>query len=118
MANVQVTPIEMVRVTGRVSVAPAARRDLPYSTIEVAATPSSFEGNPGPQRPGLVRKDLTFEFRTWPSRGCVRALILSPGWAVKAVRLNGRDVTDRDVDFGHDVSGLEIEVVRRAVRQQ
>jgi hypothetical protein len=38
--------------------------------------------------------------------------------AVKAVRLNGKDVTDRDVDFGHDVSGLEIEVVKRAVRQQ
>ena len=116
VANVRVTPIEMVRVTGRVTVA-AARPELPYATIQVGATPASFEGNPGPQRAGTVRKDLTFEFRTWPSRAYVRALILSPGWAVKAVRLNGKDVTDRDVDFGHDVSGLEIEVVKRAVRQ-
>ena len=70
----------------------------------------------GPGRPGFAKHDLTFEFRTWPAVGYVRVFINSPGWVVKAIRLNGADVTDKDLDFRHDVSGLEIEVVKRSGR--
>ena len=37
---------------------------------------------------------------------------LSPGWIVKAVRLHGADVTDKDISFRMAVSGLQIEVVK------
>jgi hypothetical protein len=116
LTDVRVIPIEMVRVTGRVTVDSAARAGLPFSTIEVGATPVNFEGNPGPQRAGIVRPDLSFEFRTWPGPGYVRVLMLSPGWTVKAIRLNAADVTDKEVDLRHDISGLEIVLVKRPQR--
>jgi hypothetical protein len=119
VTNIRVTPIEMVRATGHLLVDPAARPSLQPSTIEVAASPVDFNGNPGPQRPGLVRDDLTFEFRTWPSVGYIRVFIGSPEWILKGVRLNGVDVTDKDIDFrpGQEISGLEIEVIRRPGRR-
>jgi hypothetical protein len=116
VTNVRLTPIAMVRGTGRVVVDSADRSDVPFSTIQIGATPTNSDGNPGPSRPGFAKQDLTFEFRTWPAVSYVRVFIESPGWVVKAIRLNGADVTDKDLDFRDDVSGLEIEVVRRPGR--
>ena len=47
--------------------------------------------------------------------GKVRVFIEAPGWTVKAVRLNGTDITDKAIDFvqGKEITGLEIELVRR-----
>lgn len=115
VAGVRVLPIAMVVVTGRLVVNPADRSLLQPSTIQIGASPINFDGNPGPQRPGIVRNDLTFEFRTWPSAGRVRITFQAREWPIKAIRLNGVDVTDKPIDFmeGKELSGLEIELLKR-----
>jgi hypothetical protein len=116
VANVAVAPIHMVRASGRVIVAAADAKLLPRSAIHIAAPPVNFDGNPGPQRPGSPREDLSFECMGWPGIVHLRVDIEAIGWRVKAVRLNGEDITGKSFEFveGHDVSGLEIEIVRMA----
>ena len=113
-ADHQQVGVQTRREPPRLVVDPAARSALQPSAVQVGASPVDFDGNPGPQSPGTVNADLTFEFRTWPSVGRIRVQ-LPPGWAVKAIRLNGVDVTDKPIDFvaGKVVSGLEIEPVKR-----
>jgi hypothetical protein len=112
--GVRVVPIHMVRATGRVIVSAADRAAFKPGDMTVSAAPVDFDGNPGPQRSGVVSSDLTFEFRTWPSVGKLRFYFASPGWAVESVRRGGVDITDKPITFteGKVVSGIEI-VVRR-----
>ena len=60
--------------------------------------------------PTLQKEDGSFQLRGLAGRRLLRAGNLPPGWTLKAVRLNGEDVTDSGVEFkpGQDVSGLEI----------
>jgi len=107
--HVRVLPIEMVKVTGRLILDPAQRSLRPLD-ITVSGAPTDWNGNPGPQRPGTVREDLTFEFRTWPGKGYIRLWVDSREWTTKSVRLNGVEV-DQDIDFrGPGISGLEVEL--------
>ena len=110
--DVRVTPIAMVRATGRLVIDAATRSRVDPSTVRVGASPISFDGNPGPQRPGTVQSDWTFEFRTWPGPGRLRVMVESGEWAVTAVRRNGVDMTNTAIDFvqGDEVSGLEVHV--------
>jgi len=57
-------------------------------------------------------KDGTFEIEGLVGGHIFRPANLPKGYALKAVRFNGEDVTDRGVEFkaGEDVSGLEIEL--------
>lgn len=112
LTNVQVVSLHMVTGSGRVVVDPAVRQTLQPAAITVGASPIEFDGNPGPQKPGALKDDLTFEFKTWPSKGRVR---VSPeaAWTIKSIRLNGVDITGKPIDFveGKVVTGLEIEIV-------
>ena len=57
---------------------------------------------------------MTFSFKNWP--GAVRVRVFPENvWQIKAVRLNGADVTGKPIELveGKDLSGLEVEVVRR-----
>jgi hypothetical protein len=114
--DVRVQPLPMVRATGRVVIDPALRSSLPPD-IRIGSIPSDNQGNPGPDRPGIVRGDLTFEFHSWPHR---RYVVVSSrsGWSVARVRLNGVDVTQTGVDLraGRDVTGLEIELTKAPPR--
>jgi hypothetical protein len=109
--DVRVQPLPMVHATGRVVIDPAVRSSLHTSAMRISAMPMDNQGNPGPQRPGTLRDDLTFEFRTWPGLGYVRVFPESE-WIIANIRLNGLDVTRTGVDFraGRDVTGLEIEL--------
>ena len=113
ITGVKVVPIHMVKATGRVSVDPAQRSRLIGSQYSVSGGPANSDGNPGPVHPGTVRDDLTFEFASWPGPHYVRVLVYQPGWRVKAIHLNGADITDKPIDFkeGQPVSGIEIELV-------
>jgi hypothetical protein len=113
VTGVRVEPMPMVRATGRIIVDPAIRASFQRSTIQVVASPFDWQGNPGPNRPGTLRDDLTFEFRTWPALGYVRVLPESQ-WIVARVRLNGVDVTNTGIDFraGQEISGLEVDLIK------
>ena len=112
IAGVKVVPIHMVKATGRVILDAAQRSNLIGSDYSIAGEPDNSDGNPGPAHPGTVRDDLTFEFSSWPGPHYVRVLVYQPGWRVKAIHLNGVDITDKPIDFkeGTPVSGIEIEL--------
>ena len=59
---------------------------------------------------GSVTADGTFELKGLAGLRIIRAAGLPPGWSLKAVRLNGNDITDAGADFkgGESVSGLEV----------
>jgi hypothetical protein len=119
VTDVRVVPIHMVRATGRIVVDPSLRGATNWRTVEIAASPIDFEGNPGPQRPGTVKDDLTFEFRTWPTAGRIR-VFPEAEWSIKGIRLNGRDITGAPIEFGkgRDIGGLEVEIARGAAGRQ
>jgi len=110
---VRVMPIHMVPAAGRVIAdgTPLTTADL--SSMTVGASPIDFDGNPGPSQAGVLKPDMTFDFKTWPSVGRVRVLPEAV-WVIKAVRLNGVDVTN-GIGFaeGKEVTGLEVEISRR-----
>ena len=111
VTRVRVMPIEMVKAAGRLILA-SAQRSLLSSGIRVSGVPVDFDGNPGPTRGGPVRDDLTFEFRAWPGPGYIRVFVGRQEWTTRAVRLNGVDIGERDLDFqaGREISGLEVEL--------
>jgi hypothetical protein len=57
--------------------------------------------------------DWTFAFEGLSSRRVLR--VSTPGWFLKAVMLDGRDVTDTPLDFdgGREVKGLEVILTRK-----
>ena len=57
-----------------------------------------------------AKADGSFELKGLSGRRIIRAMNLPAGWIVKAVRVNGDDVTDEGVEFksGQEVSGLEV----------
>jgi hypothetical protein len=114
IAGVRVAPIHMVSATGRVVVAEAGRAAFQPSQFEIAGMPANWDGNPGPQQGGVVKDDLTFQFKVWPRPHAVRVLIYQDGWRVKRVLRDGVDITDKPIDFkeGHDVTGIVIELER------
>jgi hypothetical protein len=120
VADVRVEPIRMVTVRGRVT-SPDGES---VRGLSVGATPLESGGPMGPQRPGTVKADGTFEFRTWLVFVIVR--VHRPGPAIQSrgsssrevrlrvVRLNGADVTKTGIEIrpGRDVAGLVIELGR------
>lgn len=120
VTDVQVKPIQMVVVRGRVRLGEGFALPDALSSIQIGASSVGLDCCPGPQRPASLNPDLTFEFRTWPYPGVIRLLLANePGrppseLAIEAVRLNGVDVRGKPIDFieGRVVSGLEIEIGR------
>lgn len=112
--NVRVAPIHMVSASGRVVVDAVTRASMTPSSITVGVSPADFDGNPGPSRPGVLQDDLSFNFKAWPMPSIIRVLPENI-WTIKAVRLNGVDVTGKPIDFveGRPVTGLEVELIRR-----
>jgi hypothetical protein len=120
VTGIEVRQIRMVKVSGRLILGPASR-GLVLSNFSVGAAPLTSEGPAGPTPPGILRDDLTFEFRVWPKPSIVRVSrrgLASPteprpvSPPVAAVRLNGVDLTKTGIDFRErqDVSGLVVEL--------
>jgi hypothetical protein len=118
VVDVRVLPVSMVRVSGRVVIAPSEQPLLDPSRVRVEARPVNADDNPGPQVVGDAKPDWTFQFFTWPGIGRVQVTIRTsasaPLWTT-VVRLNGQDVTGKEITFtpGQDLSGLEVELTRR-----
>lgn len=112
VTDVVLEPMKMTAVTGRVVVDAVARHALQPSAIRLGVSPVDFSGYAGGHRPAVLKDDLTFELNVWPGRGLVRLIPEVAGLALKAVRLNGVDVTDDGIDFmsGRPMSGLEVEL--------
>ncbi len=69
--------------------------------------PGIMFGGPGG---GNVKADGTFELRGLSGTRIIRAMTLPPGWMLKAVRVNGADITDSGMEFkaGEVVAGVDV----------
>jgi hypothetical protein len=117
VAGVQLTRVVPVSITGRVSFDdPAAAQSVNASAVRVATLASTIGdagigvGSGGNALP--VNGDFSFDLKTTPGQMAIRGV--APGWQVKAIRVNGIDVTDRELDVGaQGVSGVDIEMTNR-----
>jgi hypothetical protein len=110
MLDVHVAPIQPVEISGRVVVDAADRAALQPSSITVGTIPADLEVARGGAAPVTVGDDLTFHFQTWPEPAYI--VVVSPQWRMRAVHVNGADVTGKTVDFhaGAAVSDVEIDL--------
>jgi protocatechuate 3,4-dioxygenase beta subunit len=102
-------------VTGRVLVDPAAAAALRPSTLMLSlqsVEPDMFMFG---LMPAKVADDLTFELKAAPGRARVTLNGQVAGWAIRAVRYGGVDVTDSGIEFkpSEDVADLEVELTNR-----
>jgi hypothetical protein len=116
VVGVRLAPMQPITVSGRLVVDPGAAASLKPEAFRFIATPKTMRPMwMGPARPGdAVHGDLTFQFQTYPGEMIVVTAGAQPGWMVKAIRLNGTDVTD-GIDFkpGQNVADLEVEITDR-----
>ena len=99
--------------SGRIVVDPVAARSLPMLTLR------PFPVEPGTVPIGIsatrIGDDGTFELKSYPGRMRIDIVNQPSGWAIRAVRLNGVDVTDSGIEFSpnENVRGLEVELTNR-----
>ncbi len=115
IANLRMTTAPPVHISGRIvldavgtpSVAPSAF----HLTLTTAAVGLRSIGRGLGESP-VVRDDWTFVALAMPGVNDFRYSSLPAGWSLKAVRVDGVDVTDIGIDCKpqHDVRGVEIEV--------
>ncbi len=126
--GVRLTPVVPVIISGRFTfdnanaaqtLKPSAFRPLVQSLDLDANTLVGFVPD-GSGPPPAARDDFTFELKTAPGRVAMNVLQIGATaagqnpWRLKAVRVNGSDVTDTGFDVGgQGVSGVEIELTNR-----
>ena len=112
IVDLRLTGVKSSTVSGRI-ILPQAGTGMSVSALQLFATSSTPEmfNNPGPTR---VNEDATFEMRMQPGNYLIR---MNPqgnfaNVRIKAVRLNGVDVTDSGLDVrpNEDLGGLEVEL--------
>lgn len=110
--NVMMRAVKPSTLTGRVTLKDGSRSALNLSSVKVYA---SYIDHFIQVNPAAVGNDLTFSLKAYPGDNALLLLNYGPpGWALSAVRLNGRDVTDRfDVRAGEDIGGIEVVLTNR-----
>jgi hypothetical protein len=102
------------KASGRLVVDPAAAAALPTGLM-LMATPM----DPGVMMMGIaparLADDGSFELTSAPGRMRINLMGPMAGFAVRAIRLNGTDITDAGIEFraNEDISGLEIELTNK-----
>jgi protocatechuate 3,4-dioxygenase beta subunit len=111
--DVRLVGVKPSKVTGRVIPAASQANNTNFTSLQLIVTPvvPQLLGGGGP---GRVSEDGTFEMNVPPGRANIRMSPTGPfaNTRIRAVRLNGVDVTDSGIDFrpNEDVTGLEIEL--------
>ena len=112
IVGLRLTGVKSSTVTGRL-VLPQTDASMSLSALQLVAAPSTPEPLSGS---GMARinDDATFEMKTQPGNYLIR---MNPqgnfaNVRIKAVRLNGVDVTDTGLDVrpNEDLNGLEVEL--------
>ena len=65
-----------------------------------------------------MNDDFSFEIKARPGKTVIRMMSVTPGWTLKAVRVNGMDVTDEGLEIrpNEDVNDIEIEMTESPER--
>jgi 5-hydroxyisourate hydrolase-like protein (transthyretin family) len=109
LTNVLIMTSKGGTATGRLAFEGGAK---PPATagVRITATEADMDGPMGGGSSIAAKEDGSFELKGLSGRRVIRAANLPAGWIVKAVRVNGDDVTDTGVEFksGQEVTGVEI----------
>jgi Carboxypeptidase regulatory-like domain len=100
-------------VTGRITFEGSGDRPRP-GDVSVTTAPVDFDRAPidGPFGRSQTTRDWTFELRGVTGPRFIRLVREPPGWMLKAVRVNGIDMTDVPLSFGSRAEALDdVEVV-------
>ena len=115
--DLRLVGVKASTVTGRVVLPQAASGSIRASSIQLTANPA--QPTPIPTlvggAAGRVNDDFTFEMKVPPGERLIRVSPVFQGATLKAVRLNGTDVTDTGIDVrpNEDISGVEIELTNQ-----
>jgi len=109
--GVQLVAIPPSMASGTVLIDPAAAATIKASSIILMVSPVDLQMN-FTDRSGSPKDDFTFEASVQPGMNMVRLLSMPASLALKAVRVDGVDVTDTgfDVKPNENVRGIEIEL--------
>ncbi len=101
-------------VTGRIVVDPAQAQALPTTAFSIMAMGTDQQMY-GQIMPARVADDLSFELSATPGRNRISILNLPPGWAIRAIRVNGVDAIDEGIEVkpGENVSGVDVELTNK-----
>jgi hypothetical protein len=112
--DVRLMAAKLTAVTGHIVLDPKATGRPALSNTQVITAPLdalSLAARLGTPAVFPVKEDFTFELKAFPGRMTLNAAPLPSGWAQKAVRLNGVDVSDTGIDMAADATrAVEIEV--------
>ena len=100
-------------ITGRITFEGSGDRPRP-GDVSVTTAPIDFDRAPigGPFGRSQTTRDWTFELRGLSGTRFIRLVREPPGWTLKAIRVNGIDVTDSPLTFGSRAEALDdVEVV-------
>jgi hypothetical protein len=101
-------------VTGRVGAESGGVPAIPAAGLRVLTIPGDPDGDVAPpSRPAPVLDGWTFELPNLAGARLFRLTGAPDGWALKAVMLGGRDVTDEPVDAAEAARGVEIVLTSR-----
>lgn len=85
--------------------------------VRVFPRPINFATGPmggGPPE-SVVSEDWTFETKNLNGTRVIAVVVGAPGWMLKSVTRDGKDITDQPVDFNQgDVNGVEITLTSNA----
>lgn len=118
ISGVRLEPLIPVTLEGRLVVDPAAAQSLKPGSIRIAVAAARFGDPRGPAVPGpppVVNDDLTFAIQIYPDTPLVlRAAGLPPGWMIRAITMNGADVTDGVTVRSDNTATVDVELSNRA----
>jgi protocatechuate 3,4-dioxygenase beta subunit len=84
----------------------------PASALELSAVPAGDDSAPTIGASAEIHEDWTFQISGLNGAHRVSLTRVPTGWTLQAVRMNGRDVTDRAISFGRREQSLsDVEVV-------
>jgi hypothetical protein len=112
--GVQLVVMPPSTASGVLLVEPAAAASINASSIRLMVVPAD-EQAVLMDTSGRLHDDFTFDANMQPGNNMIRVIGMPDGLALKAVRVNGVDVTDTgfDVKPNENVSGIEIELTNR-----
>jgi len=118
ISGLRLAAVRSSNATGRVLFSdPAAAQSIRPSALRIQTMPTVIGGMAlGPiAAPSAVSEDWTFQTKLRPGTNPVTVTGLPPGWALKAVRQRGTDVTDSGIEVrpDEDVDDIEVELTNR-----
>ena len=114
ITDLHIVGVKPSTARGRLVVDPGAASALPSNLMLIANSiePGNFAMG---TQPGHVSDDGTFEMKAAAGKARIVMINAPAGWAIRAVRVNGVDVTDNGIDFkpNEDVNDVDVELTNK-----